>query len=70
MQIAASMMGTVHAWGGGMGSRDNSLVMQQATDQRYADLEAELVSAVADFGLDELKQMVDTAEAIRRVRRM
>jgi hypothetical protein len=53
-----------------MGSRDNPLVMQKAADQLYADLEAELVSAVADFGVDELKQMVDTAEAIRRVRRM
>jgi hypothetical protein len=53
-----------------MTSRDNSLVTQQAADQLYAELEAELVDAVADFGLDELKQMVDTAEAIRRVRRM
>ena len=39
-------------------------------DRFYADLETELANAVADFGLDELKQMVDTAEAIRRVRRM
>jgi hypothetical protein len=53
-----------------MGSRDSSLVMPEAADRLYADLEAELVSAVADFGLEELKQMVDTAEAIRRVRRM
>ena len=53
-----------------MASRDNPHVMQQSADQLYADLEAELVNAVADFGLDELKQMVDTAEAIRRVRRM
>jgi hypothetical protein len=53
-----------------MDSGDNALVMQKAADQLYADLEAELVSAVADFGVDELKQMVDTAEAIRRVRRM
>ena len=53
-----------------MAGRDSPLVMQKAADQLYAALEAELVSAVADFGLDELKQMVDTAEAIRRVRRM
>ena len=53
-----------------MGSRDNPLVMQKAADQLYADLEAQLVSAVADFGLDELKLMVDAAEAIRRVRRI
>ncbi len=53
-----------------MASRDSPLVMQTAPDQLYAALEAELVSAVADFGVDELKQMVDTAEAIRRVRRM
>ena len=53
-----------------MVNRDNPLVMQKAADQLYADLEAELVNAISDFGLDELKQMVDTAEAIRRVRRM
>ena len=53
-----------------MASRDHPYVMQKAADELYADLEAELVDAVADFGLDELKQMVDTAEAIRRVRRV
>jgi hypothetical protein len=41
---------------------------QQATHQLYADLEAELKDAIADFGVYELKQMVDTAEAIRRAR--
>jgi hypothetical protein len=43
---------------------------QKPADRFYADLETELANAVADFELDELKQMVDTAEAIRRVRRM
>ena len=53
-----------------MVGRDNPLVVQEVADQRYLDLEAQLVNAVADFGLDELKQMVDAAEAIRRVRRV
>jgi hypothetical protein len=53
-----------------MVGRDKSLFTQEVSDQRYSDLEAELVDAVADFGLDELKQMVDAAEAIRRVRRV
>jgi hypothetical protein len=44
--------------------------MENAADQLYADLEAELVDAVADFGVDELRQMVDTAEVIRRMRRI
>ena len=43
---------------------------QTPDDRFYADLETELANAVADFGVDELRQMVDTAEAIRRVRRM
>ena len=53
-----------------MTGRDNSSFGQEVADQRYSDLEAELVNAVADFGLEELKQMVDAAEAIRRVRRV
>jgi hypothetical protein len=53
-----------------MPNGDNPLVMQKAADQLYAELEAELFNAITDFGLDELKQMVDAAEAIRRVRRM
>jgi hypothetical protein len=43
---------------------------QTPADRFYADLETQLADAVADFGLDELKQLVDTAEAIRRARRM
>lgn len=53
-----------------MPNSDNPLAIQKAADQLYADLEAEVVNAISDFGLDELKQMVDAAEAIRRVRRM
>lgn len=49
---------------------DGPLVTQKRPDQLYADLEAQLVMAVADFGLDELTQMLDAAEAIRRVRRL
>jgi len=53
-----------------MVTRSNLPVVQKPTDRLCADLEAQLVRAVADFGLDELTQMLDTAEAIRRVRRM
>ena len=53
-----------------MATRSNPPVVQPPTDPSCAELEAQLVRAVADFGLDELTQMLDTAEAIRRVRRM
>jgi len=53
-----------------MVNSDRSLATQQQTDGLYADLEAQLVRAVADFGLDELSQMLDAAEAIRRTRRL
>ena len=36
----------------------------------YADLEAKLIKAVSDFGFEELSQMIDVAEAIRRTRRL
>ena len=49
---------------------DAPLVTPKPADQRYADLEAQLVMAVSDFGLDELTQMLDAAEAIRRARRL
>jgi len=52
-----------------MANNDSLLATQQQT-VLYADLEAQLVRAVADFGLDELSQMLDTAEAIRRTRRL
>jgi hypothetical protein len=43
---------------------------QTPADHVYADLEARLIRAVADFGLQELSQMLDVAEAIRRSRRV
>ena len=43
---------------------------QSPAEPAYAELEAQLMKAVADFGLQELSQMVDTAEAIRRTRRL
>lgn len=49
---------------------DSSLVTQPQTVHVYLDLEAQLVRAVADFGVDELAQMLDAAEAIRRTRRL
>lgn len=42
----------------------------QSSDPVYADLEAQLIKAVSDFGLQELSQMIDVAEAIRRTRRV
>jgi hypothetical protein len=52
-----------------MGNGDNVLVTQSQIDPFLA-LEAQLVRAVADFGVDELAQMLDAAEAIRRTRRL
>jgi hypothetical protein len=42
----------------------------QQTDTRYAELETQLLEAVADFGVEELNQMLDAAKALRRVRRL
>jgi hypothetical protein len=53
-----------------MATRESPLVTQQRTDRPCADLEAQLARAVADFEVDELSQMLDAAEAIRRVRRL
>jgi hypothetical protein len=49
---------------------DRPSVARESTDRVYADLEAELVKAIADFGLEELHQMLDVAEVIRRTRRL
>ena len=49
---------------------DRGRVSVEPTDQLYADLEAQLAKAVSDFGLEELHQMIDVAEAIRRTRRV
>ena len=53
-----------------MVNSDRPAAGQSPADHSYADLEAQLMRAVADFGLQELSQMVDTAEAIRRTRRV
>jgi hypothetical protein len=68
MQIAISMWGT--RLGGVMVNSDRPAAGQSSADHAYADLEAELMRAVSDFGLQELSQMVDAAEAIRRTRRL
>ena len=39
---------------------------QQQLDQVYDDLETRLFEAVADFGVDELRQMLEAAKAIGR----
>ena len=56
-------------WGGVMVNSDRS-AGQSPADPVYADLEARLIRAVSDFGFEELNQMLDTAEAIRRTRRL
>ena len=38
---------------------------QKQLDQEYDDLETRLFEAVADFGVDELNQMLEAAETIR-----
>ena len=38
---------------------------QRQIDQKYDDLETQLFEAVADFGLDELQQMLEAAKTIR-----
>jgi hypothetical protein len=43
---------------------------QSSANYSYADLEARLIKAVSDFGFEELNQMLDVAEAIRRTRRV
>jgi hypothetical protein len=43
---------------------------QSPADCVHAELESKLIRAVADFGLQELSQMLDVAEAIRRTRRV
>jgi hypothetical protein len=53
-----------------MVNSDRPAAGQSTAGNAYADLEAQLMRAVADFGLQELSQMVDTAEAIRRTRRL
>ena len=38
---------------------------QRQLDQQYDELETRLFEAVADFGVDELNQMLEAAETIR-----
>ena len=38
---------------------------QQQLDQVYDDLETRLFEAVADFGIDELHQLLEAANSIR-----
>ena len=53
-----------------MVNSDGPVDGQPPADHTYADLEAQLFRAVSDFGLQELSQMIDVAEAIRRTRRL
>ena len=53
-----------------MVNRNRPAAGQSSADPAYADLEARLIRAVSDFGLQELSQMIDVAEAIRRTRRL
>lgn len=53
-----------------MVNNDSPAVGQSSATDSYADLEAQLIRAVSDFGFEELNQMLDVAEAIRRTRRV
>jgi hypothetical protein len=53
-----------------MSNSNSPFVASKQPDRIYADLETELLNAVSDFGIDELTQMLDVAEAIRRTRRL
>ena len=53
-----------------MVNNDLSTAGQSSANESYADLEAQLIRAVSDFGFEELNQMLDVAEAIRRTRRV
>ena len=44
--------------------------IQKRADGPCAQLEDQLMDAVADFGTEELSQMLDAADAIRRLRRV
>lgn len=52
-----------------MDTADSPAVAAEPANHAYADLEAALARAVSDFGFEELHQMLDVAEAIRRTRR-
>ena len=58
------------AWGGVMVKTDRAATGDVLADHAFADLEAQLLRAVSDFGLQELNQMLDVAEVIRRSRRV
>ena len=53
-----------------MSNTESMSVIQKQTDGTFADLEHQLLDAVSDFGAEELSQMLDAAEAIRRLRRV
>jgi hypothetical protein len=53
-------------------SNDSALShpLERKPETIYADLETQLLEAVADFGADELSQLLDAAKALRRIRRL
>jgi len=53
-----------------MVNNDSQAAGPLSASDSYADLEAQLIRAVSDFGFEELNQMLDVAEAIRRTRRV
>jgi len=56
-----------------MHSNDSALsrpLVQKLPDTVYTELETQLLEAVADFGVEELSQMLDVATALRRARRL
>jgi hypothetical protein len=53
-----------------MVNSERPAAVRAPADNTYADLESQLMRAVSDFGLQELNQIIDVAEAIRRTRRV
>ena len=65
--------GGSHSMGDSMRSNDRAVsppFAQTQPDTIYTELETRLLEAVADFGIDDLSQMLDVATAIRRARRL
>jgi hypothetical protein len=53
-----------------MSDSDPPSVTPQRADGPYAGLELQLLNAISDFGTEELGQLLDVVEAIRRLRRV
>ena len=53
-----------------MPTNESVATRSDAHNSVYAELETQLLEYVSDFGVDELTQMLNAAEALRRARRL